>query len=154
MKQRRFDLVLSSVKHAFHQGHAVLRNNFQFPITHISLTRALRRHGGSSSIHRYHRYKAVAGENHLMDNNSVFNGYGNYNRTFSSYSSASQRDVRYRFHSLNPQLCLIQLFHSLIFKVFFCYGLWLRGFCVFSIITRMFFFFVYFNTHDTIHCQF
>lgn len=92
MKQRRFDLVLSSVKHAFHQGHAVLRNNFQFPITHISLTRALRRHGGSSSIHRY---KAVAGENHLMDNNSVFNGYGNYNRTFSSYSSASQRDVRY-----------------------------------------------------------
>ncbi|RHN77923.1 hypothetical protein MtrunA17_Chr1g0159961 [Medicago truncatula] len=30
-----------------------------------------------------------------MDNNSVFNGHGNYNRTFSSYSSASQRDVRY-----------------------------------------------------------
>jgi len=104
-----------SIKHAFHPGHAVLPNNFQFPITHISLTRALRRHGGSSSIHRHHRYKTVTGENHLMDN-SVFNGHGNYNRTFSSYSSASQRDVRYRFHSHNSQLSLIQFF------VLFCYG--------------------------------
>jgi hypothetical protein len=98
--------------------HAVLPT---IPISHntyISLSRAFRCHGGSSSISRYrhshhHRFHAVTGEYNLMDNESVFNGDGNFNRTFSSYSSASQRDVRYRFNSHNSCLSFIQLFDSL-----------------------------------------
>jgi hypothetical protein len=96
--------------------HAVLPT---IPISHntyISLSRAFRCHGGSSSIGRYrhshhHRFYAVTGEYNLMDNTSVFNGDGNFNRTF---SSASQRDVRYRFNSHNSWLSFLQLFVSLI----------------------------------------